>query len=1168
MNRLSAFVLLLLLISVASHGQGSYQHQIKPPAVVPPSPDAAALGKYGSIPVGLHTGIPKISIPLHVVKAGSLELPISLNYHAAGIKTSETSSWIGMGWTLDCGGAVSESVVGKPDKGGFLSRTNLKSFHQIDWVNDFNYLKAVADGGDFAADYESDFYFYSFPGQSGKFVYRQNQGTANPFLIPEAPIKVITLSNGYKIIDERGTIYRFNYPETTSYTENSVFVSYQSAYYLTSIRSADGKDSINLAYTLDQEYIVGQTNYQVTIGQQCPQHTHSPPWHGYSVSNYYSSARGIKTPRLNAVTFPTGKIEFITDNTRSDIAQKRLQEIKIWAKEAGGTFTHKKSYVLGEDYFLNSSGQTVALRLPNLTETDPLAAVARVHAFDYYDSVKMPLRNTNAQDWWGYYNGQTGNGSLIATTVENYMGTPYPIGDANRNPNAVYMKAGIIKRITYPTGGSTEFTFEPHYYAGGTTTTPNSRTAQAGAYGNVTDLFQDIETFTVSASGYATVSVQCSNVTDGVPFYSYVGVRKQNGPYLLEHRYDPAIYQPFLPQLQKTFYIYLEAGNTYELTTMAKGNSDFAPNGYAAFSNATITWMETTPGVTAMAGGLRIKEMRDYPAPGITPIVKLYKYGKETSSGVFDGNGTLLSPVEGLRNARQRTIFWNSEAVPPQGLVVTMCEGERMTITGSPALDLTSLSGAPVGYGTVTVYEGGVTAPNGKHVFKFDVKTDELIGAPQAYNNGQFQSNDSWMGGDEIYNAVYTGNTSNKVKETTTVSSLHSREEIIGTKIGWAIQFEGDGIPSDLGILTCCNHDFFYAFDYPIHTGFKKVINVDERLYASTDPAKFVETKTTYKYSNINTNHQQLSEVTVSDSEGSTQKTKYWYPADYGNADNMETLRNANIIAVPVKEELYRRDSLVAGKVTRYNNDGKPVEIHQYETLKPQAPPVHNPASLFPSGYAKRLDISYDATTKRLNKTQMSDDQSTVYLWGYNNAHPIAMIVNGNTNNVAATSFEYDGKGGWSYSGAPLSDIVVKTGSSYYKLSTGNITKSLPAGKYKLEYWAKGTVNLSGGSIATVRTAPADANGWILYEKEVTMSVTTTLTLSGNTTAFIDELRVYPVNAQVTTYTYDVANGIRSVTDPNNLITTYEYDTFGRLRLQRDPAGNVVKTYDYHYKGR
>jgi YD repeat-containing protein len=64
----------------------------------------------------------------------------------------------------------------------------------------------------------------------------------------------------------------------------------------------------------------------------------------------------------------------------------------------------------------------------------------------------------------------------------------------------------------------------------------------------------------------------------------------------------------------------------------------------------------------------------------------------------------------------------------------------------------------------------------------------------------------------------------------------------------------------------------------------------------------------------------------------------------------------------------------------------------------------------------------------------------------------------------------------------------------------------------------------------------------------------------------IDEVRVYPADARMTTYTYDPLIGMTSSSDENNVTTFYEYDSFGRLKLIRDNNRNILKTYDYHYK--
>ncbi len=80
-----------------------------------PSPTAASLGKFGDIPVNLYTGTPNIEIPLYTVHGRTLQLPITLRYHASGIKVEEIAGWVGLGWALDAGGVITRTVKGLPD---------------------------------------------------------------------------------------------------------------------------------------------------------------------------------------------------------------------------------------------------------------------------------------------------------------------------------------------------------------------------------------------------------------------------------------------------------------------------------------------------------------------------------------------------------------------------------------------------------------------------------------------------------------------------------------------------------------------------------------------------------------------------------------------------------------------------------------------------------------------------------------------------------------------------------------------------------------------------------------------------------------------------------------------------------------------------------------------
>src|SRR5262245_60995359 len=92
-------------------GQYIKAQQLPVPSVIPPSPVAASLGKYVEQPVGLYNGIPQVDIPIYTIQAANLSLPISLSYHASGIKVSEMASNIGLGWSLNAGGVITRSVM-------------------------------------------------------------------------------------------------------------------------------------------------------------------------------------------------------------------------------------------------------------------------------------------------------------------------------------------------------------------------------------------------------------------------------------------------------------------------------------------------------------------------------------------------------------------------------------------------------------------------------------------------------------------------------------------------------------------------------------------------------------------------------------------------------------------------------------------------------------------------------------------------------------------------------------------------------------------------------------------------------------------------------------------------------------------------------------------------
>jgi len=86
-------------------------------------------------------------------------------------------------------------------------------------------------------------------------------------------------------------------------------------------------------------------------------------------------------------------------------------------------------------------------------------------------------------------------------------------------------------------------------------------------------------------------------------------------------------------------------------------------------------------------------------------------------------------------------------------------------------------------------------------------------------------------------------------------------------------------------------------------------------------------------------------------------------------------------------------------------------------------------------------------------------------------------------------------------------------------------------------------------------------NNWTYHE--LTVTGTTSVSLSGS--GSIDEVRLYPALAQMTTYTYDALFRLAATCSANNTVSYYEYDSFNRLVDLKDQYGNIIKAFEYNY---
>jgi hypothetical protein len=384
--------------------------------------------------------------------------------------------------------------------------------------------------------------------------------------------------------------------------------------------------------------------------------------------------------------------------------------------------------------------------------------------------------------------------------------------------------------------------------------------------------------------------------------------------------------------------------------------------------------------------------------------------------------------------------------------------------------------------------------------------------------------------------------------------------------------------------LEFVNSTSFITSDiyYP-QTGRMELNETKETVYNANGSPVVTTTKYTY------TEDYQARTVEKYNSSNGSEGVTYYYPQDYPSTNVypfVVTMKDQNIFSIPIVSVSWVKNNASTGPkktskatVTMYDNapngDIKPSWIYmtEFELLQDElytvTPPTLNP-NVMDAFRSWRIPIyySYDANGNLDQLMAEGKYKSTIY--DYNGTSVIAEAYNAASDQIAYTSFEADGKGNWNnYTGiitALASGSSLPTGNKYYNLTaTAPLSKAVINGQvYIISYWRNSTspFTITGGT--DVHTIGKSIGDWTYHEHKVT-ATSSTLTVTGS--GGIDELRLYPANAQMTTYTYNPLIGMTSQCDVNNRIIYYEYDILGRLHLVRDQYKNILKKICYNYAG-
>jgi hypothetical protein len=732
-HRIILALLFIFLLYEGADGQSAgITRDVSLPKFIPASPEAAALGQYGDIPVSNYRGIPNINIPLFSIEEGAISLPVTLDYHAGAIKVEEMATYCGLGWALNGGGVITRSVMGLPDESGYFSSYNSVYRYLHGQMTEAEKNAFVLGVYHKSLDAEPDNFYFNFGGISGRFFCAED---GKLYCAPRSDLKIEfnTGGNAFTITDGKGIRYIFNDAELTMTQEfcggdNEPFSSVITAWYLTSIVDPNG-NTVNLTYVgagsgFRTKSITTKNTFVSGPGISCPE----------EFSDCYNVV-SISKPAISEIQFSNGKIKFEYNSTqRLDATDYALKSISMLDLNNSVV----KKYNLYTSYFQNDNtggcddNYAYRLRLDSVQETGSGNLSKPPYKFGY-NALSLPCRLSNAQDHWGYYNGKNNS---VFVPYQNALNGPW-IG-ANKDLDTVAVKAGTLEEISYPTGGRTTFTYENNYYSkfvpeGFDIENPVHFTGLSGSNGGASNYYVSWQTnFTISQSdlpppGYRYFKVDyITTLSEPLAYSSFIGrLTGDNG-------YDKILNHGDLLQLP--------AGN-YILT--ASIETEFAGNPVAYF-NLDINQFLYYPDryVSKPYGGIRIKQIQNFNESNELADEKTFLYH------AFDVPGLPVTASSADFQALPDNSWYTYPSLVANG---SFCLYQVYnSLTKYP---LIHSGAAPIGYRNVTILNGP-GGKNGKQEYVYTSYTefpDNASYSPPFY----FSSESDWRRGAMVKNVDY-----------------------------------------------------------------------------------------------------------------------------------------------------------------------------------------------------------------------------------------------------------------------------------------------------------------------------------------------------------------------------------------------------------------------------
>lgn len=1224
-------------------GYGQNPDPFKIPELTIPSPQASEITKYGDVAVDESSGRISPSIPLDNYSVGVLSVPVSLSYNGGGVKVMQTPTWTGMSWILNAGGVITRVVRDLPDETNMprafyskLQLDNLVYHPTASGVDTFYYLpESVVNVFRFPEAYDSqvDKFNFSFPGYSGSFYLKEENGIFKAYLEKyenELKIEILgnfTIDDYYEIviITPDGTKYYFGGITTESgisitpptYTfEETQFIDRsvsppnfgtkaKTSFYLRKIESYLG-DIIYFEYYNENEYFT-LTSKDQSISMQINSIGNNG---GISPTNtnYHQLRNNVFNGKyLKRIWSPqtSRQVLFSSINVHENVPQQGGGQNNLKYRVLNNiNFGHKNyNFEYTPPLQILQNGTTEKFFLTSLNSLDNTnTSIEKKHKFEYDNPLTLPGKLSNSQDYLGFFNGQT-NSSLLPSNSSsffkyyiqqitsnndsfvdnlifksNFSESSSYLGD--REPFFNFATAGILKKITYPTGGFSTFEYEPvdkkllyenrtmsMYSNKGNSSppqTPNSiYSSTTGIGGYITENGAITPPVLVDQSISINVTIETETPTNLDPHDGiYLNVIKTNITTGLINTTEYVYNFPSsasLPENQQTFFnkifnlnlsknckYQFEIGFRHNSTKITLSNSStFSPTPMVV--NASFKYIS---GIDSNDGlGIRIKRTKDFTYYNSTPITKRYYYTKidELESDNQINKPKIYHPL--FHSFSVSATGDGLDSVTSNYFLNLKSNATCQNLTG---VDNHIYKNISISLGGDNFENGGIekTFTTYKHYFQNDYMPYDLEYNDAAtyflYNFMDF--NDSYLsfeanqtgnnGTYPIKNGIYNG--------TLLKESYWSKENSILYKINekfYDYVFERNTENDINNVNPQMLYDCFYCGNISTSFGYfyrglyitssikKKLVKTINNDFIDKIPSTAYNKNIMYYDGWETENHDSDDLLNIND-------------LDY--EIYVHNLMETNYKKIVTTEE-YSYDAFVnmpTSIKSTNNSDNSIYETKHYylkNNFQQNVLPILTQGEIDKYTIVKdnfRIDNPFQTETYKgsslLSKTR------NVYDF-FNEISPIAL------HKIKASK----GIG-------ELEDRIIY--SSYD--SKGNPNEVSLADGTKISYvwsYAKQPIyKFVNATISEINIATNDPS--VIDPDEFDENNTIP---NINTNPFITLLP----HAQVTIYNYNpITRQITSIVDPKGDIITYHYDEFNRLKYIKDKDGNILSENDYHYR--